>query len=146
MATADRSATVTWQGDLMKGSGTFDLDSSHVLRGQEVTFASRSGEPEGHTSPEELIAAAHATCYAMALSNTLAQQGNAAERLEVSATSSLDLQALKISAVQLTVQGTVPGLDQGGFQQAAEKAEQSCPVSNALRGNVEISVNATLSS
>lgn len=146
MATADRSATVTWQGDLMKGSGTFDLDSSHVLRGQEVTFASRSGEPEGHTSPEELIAAAHATCYAMALSNTLAQQGNAAERLEVSATSSLDLQALKISAVQLTVQGTVPGLDQGGFQQAAEKAEQSCPISNALRGNVEISVNATLSS
>lgn len=146
MATADRSATVTWQGDLMKGSGTFDLDSSHVLRGQEVTFASRSGEPEGHTSPEELIAAAHATCYAMALSNTLAEQGNAPERLEVSATSSLDLQALKISQVELTVQGTVPGLDQDGFQQAAEKAEQSCPVSNALRGNVEISVNATLSS
>jgi len=146
MATADRKATVKWQGDLMKGSGTFDLDSSHVLTGQEVTWARRTEEPEGHTSPEELIAAAHASCYAMAFSNTLAEAGNAPDRLEVSATASLDLQTITITAVHLEVHGTVPGLDQDGFQAAAEKGEQSCPVSNALRGNVEISVNATLNS
>ncbi len=146
MATADRKATVKWQGDLMKGSGTLDLDSSRVMSGQAVTWARRAGEPEGQTSPEELLAAAHAPCYAMSLANVLAEAGNPAEQLEVSATSSLDLQAERISTVQLTVQGTVPGLDQDGFQQAAEKAEQSCFISNALRGNVEISVNATLSS
>jgi lipoyl-dependent peroxiredoxin len=144
MATAERSAHVTWEGDL-KGSGEFDVGSG-ALSSQQVTWARRSGDPEGHTSPEELIAAAHATCYAMALSNTLAKGGNAPERLEVEAVVALDLQAGKITTSVLTVRGTVPGLDESAFQEAAEQGEQACPVSNALRGNLDISVNASLAS
>ena len=143
MATAERHAEVTWQGDLRSGSGTFDVGSG-ALAQQQVTFANRAEDPAGHTSPEELIAAAHATCYAMALSNTLAEGGNPPERLQVTAKVALDLGSLKISTDELTVEGTVPGLDQSAFEEAARKAEGTCPVSNALRGNVDIQLNATL--
>jgi lipoyl-dependent peroxiredoxin len=135
---------VTWQGNLMKGSGTFDLASSGTMTGAQVTFARRIGNPEGSTSPEELIAAAHASCYAMALSNTLGEQGNDPEELNISATCTLDTDSLKITTMVLDIRGNVPGVDEEGFRSAAEQAEQICPVSNALRGNVDIQLNTSL--
>ncbi len=144
MATADRRASVKWQGDLMSGSGTFDLASSGAMTGAGVSFATRTEDPNGETSPEELVAAAHASCYAMALSNTLAEGGNAPESLEVDATCTLDMGSLKVTTVTLDVRGQVPGLDEEGFQSAAEQAEQTCPISNALRGNVDIQLNTSL--
>ncbi|MDQ3386618.1 MAG: OsmC family peroxiredoxin [Actinomycetota bacterium] len=144
MATADRSASVKWQGDLMSGSGTFDLASSGAMTGAGVSFATRTEDPNGETSPEELVAAAHASCYAMALSNTLAEGGNAPESLEVDAKCTLDMDSLKVTTVTLDVRGQVPGLDEEGFQSAAEQAEQTCPISNALRGNVDIQLNTSL--
>jgi osmotically inducible protein OsmC len=144
MATAQRRAEVVWSGELQKGSGTFDLASSGAMTGAEVSFVTRTENPNGNTSPEELIAAAHASCYAMALSNVLGEQGNDPEELDVSATCTLDMGSLKITTVDLDVRGRVPGLDEEGFQSATEQAEQACPVSNALRGNVDIRLNASL--
>ena len=145
MANVERKSHVVWEGDLMKGSGTF-TGGSGALNDFPVTFASRVQRPEGKTSPEELIASAHATCYAMALSNTLADGGTPPERLEVDAVCILDDEALKITTVNLDVRGTVSGLDQDGFEEAARNAEQVCPVSNALRNNVDIELNASLES
>ncbi len=145
MANVERTAHVVWEGDLMKGSGTF-TGGSGALEEMPVTFASRVQQPEGKTSPEELIASAHATCYAMALSNTLADAGSPPDRLEVDAVCTLDDGALKITTVSLDVRGTVSGLDQDGFEEAARNAEQVCPVSNALRNNVDIQLNASLES
>ncbi len=144
MATAERRAEVTWQGNLAKGSGSFDLASSGAMTGAQVTFPARTERPDGKTSPEELIAAAHASCYAMALSNTLAEMGNDPEELHVNATCTLDLGSLKITTVVLDVSGRVPGLDEEGFRSATEQADQTCPVTNALRGNVEIQINPSL--
>ena len=144
MATAERRANVVWKGNLFQGSGTFDLVSSEAIRDLPVTWASRTERPDGRTSPEELIAAAHASCFAMAFSNTLAEQGNEPEELNISAVCTFDADQLKITSSVLDVRGKVPGLDAEGFQNAAEQAEQGCPVSNALRGNVDIQVNASL--
>ena len=144
MATAERRANVIWNGNLFEGSGTFDLASSEAVQGLPVTWASRTERPDGKTSPEELIAAAHASCYAMALSNTLAEQGNEPEELNISALCTFDVDQLKVTSSVLDVRGQVPNLDAEGFQNAAEQADQGCPVSNALRGNVDIQVNASL--
>ena len=144
MATADRRANVVWRGNLFEGSGTVDFASSEAARDLPVTWASRAERPDGRTSPEELIAAAHASCYAMALSNTLAEAGNEPEQLDISAVCTFDADQLKITTVVLDVRGRVPGLDAEDFQSIAEQAEQGCPVSNALRGNVDIQVNASL--
>ena len=144
MAVAERRANVVWKGNLFQGSGTFDLASSEAAQGLPITWASRTERPDGKTSPEELIAAAHASCFAMAFSNTLAEQGNDPEELDISAVCTFDAGQLKITTVVLDVRGKVPGLDAEGFQNAAEQAEQGCPVSNALRGNVDIQVNASL--
>jgi lipoyl-dependent peroxiredoxin len=133
-----------WNGNLFQGSGTFDLASSEAVQGLPVTWASRTERPDGKTSPEELIAAAHASCFAMAFSNTLAEQGNDPEELDISAVCTFDAEQLKITTMVLDVRGKVPALDAEGFQNAAEQAEQGCPVSNALRGNVDIQVNASL--
>ena len=145
MATAERRANVVWSGNLMKGSGTFDLASSGAMTGAGISFATRTENPNGNTSPEELIAAAHASCYAMALSNVLGEQSNDPEELDVSANCILDMESLKITTVELTVRGNVPGLDEEGLRTAAEQAEQACPVSNALRGNVDIKLDVSLS-
>ena len=105
--------------------------------------------PDGKTSPEELLAAAHATCYAMAFSHFLAQAGNPPERLHVTSTVSLDPKeggGVVVTRSALEVNGVVPGYDQEGFQRAAEEAEKGCPISNAIRGNLEITVKATLES
>ena len=144
MATAERRANVVWRGNLFQGSGTFDLVSSEAVQGLPVTWTSRTERPDGRTSPEELIAAAHASCFAMAFSNTLAEQGNEPEELNISAVCTFDADQLKVTSSVLDVRGKVPGLDAEGFQNAAEQAEQGCPVSNALRGNVDIRVNASL--
>jgi len=144
MATAERRANVVWRGNLFKGSGTFDLVSSEAIQDMPVTWASRTERPDGKTSPEELIAAAHASCFAMAFSNTLAEQGNEPEELNINAVCTFDADQLKVTTMILDVRGRVPGLDAEGFQNAAEQAEQVCPVSNALRGNVDIQVNASL--
>ena len=144
MATAERRANVVWRGNLFKGSGTFDLVSSEAIQDMPVTWASRTERPDGKTSPEELIAAAHASCFAMAFSNTLAEQGNEPEEFNINAVCTFDADQLKVTTMILDVRGRVPGLDAEGFQNAAERAEQVCPVSNALRGNVDIQVNASL--
>jgi lipoyl-dependent peroxiredoxin len=143
MANVERRAHVDWEGDLM-GNGTLTGKDSEVLNEVSVTFASRTQRPDGKTSPEELIASAHATCYAMALSNTLAEQDAPPARLEIDAVCTLDDEALKITTVDLDVRGYVPGMNEEEFENAARQAEQSCPVSNALRNNVEIRVNARL--
>jgi lipoyl-dependent peroxiredoxin len=144
MATAERRANVVWRGDLFKGSGTFDLASSGAAQDLPVTWASRTEHHDGKTSPEELITAAHASCYAMALSNVLAQMGNEPEELNISAVCTFDVDQVKVTKMVLDVRGRVPGLDAEGFQSAAEQGEQGCPISNALRGNVDIQLNASL--
>lgn len=143
MATADRNARITWEGNLAQGSGVFTTGSG-AMGEMPVTWASRSEAPGGKTSPEELIAAAHASCYAMALSNVLSEGGNDPERLEVNATCTLDLDNLKVSTMTLDVKADVSGADEASFKSAIEQTNQLCPVSNALRGNVDVNVNATL--
>ncbi|MBA2535441.1 MAG: OsmC family peroxiredoxin [Rubrobacter sp.] len=144
MATAERRANVVWKGNLQKGSGTFELASSEAVRDLPVTWASRTERPDGKTSPEELIAAAHASCYAMAFSGVLAEMGNDPEELNITAVCTFDVDQVKVTTMVLDVRGRVPGLDAESFQSAAEQAEQGCPVSNALRGNVDIQLNASL--
>jgi lipoyl-dependent peroxiredoxin len=143
---AERHADVVWQGTLAKGQGSLN-GRSGALTDMPITWASRVERSDGRTSPEELIAAAHASCYAMAFSLTLEKSGTPPETLRVSATCTLDDEsgAPKISRILLDVTGVVPGLDQAGFERVAREAEKGCPVSNALRGNVEIAVNAHLS-
>ena len=143
----ERRAHATWKGDLRGGSGQFDLESSGSISGQEVTFASRFEQPGGKTSPEELIAAAHATCISMALANGLAQDGHAPTKLETDAEVTLDNAdgGFKITKIQLTVRGEVEGLDEPAFRKAAEQAKENCPVSKALGAVPEISLDASLS-
>ncbi len=144
---AHSKASAAWEGDLIHGKGTFSMDSG-ILKNQPITWAGRTERTPGSTSPEELIAAAHAGCYAMAFSHTLATKGTPASHLDVSATATFaPVQGgSKIASIDLRVRGKVPGLDQAGFEEAARRAEQGCPVSNALRGNVAIRLEATLES
>jgi osmotically inducible protein OsmC len=141
---AERRATVTWSGSLMEGAGRIESTGSGAIAGLDVTWASRSEPSEsGLTSPEELIAAAHASCFSMALSHGLAQAGNPPESLRVEATSSF-VPGTGITNMALDVTGRVPGLDEEGFRNAAEAAKENCPVSQALKGNVEITLDARL--
>jgi osmotically inducible protein OsmC len=141
----EREAHVVWQGNLAQGSGSHS-EGSGALNEAPVTFASRTQQPDGKTSPEELIASAHAIRYAMALSNTLAENDTPPERLEVDAVCTLDDQQLKITSVHLDVRGAVPGISEEDFENAVREAEQICPVSNALRNNVEIQLQTSLES
>ena len=143
MATAERRAEVVWEGNLFRGNGRFTVGSG-AFSEQDVTWASRTERSDGKTSPEELIAAAHGSCFAMALSNVLDQGGTPPERLEISAVCTFDVDNVKVSSVDLDIRAQVPGIGEDGFQNAVGEAEQGCPVSNALRGNVEIRVNASL--
>ncbi len=145
MATIDRTANAVWKGDLAAGSGMISFESG-AFRNAPVTWASRTESSDGKTSPEELIAAAHASCYAMAFTNTLTEAGHKPNDLDVVATVSLEVKdgGLAVTASKLTVRGHVPSLDQEQFAAIADEAEKGCPVSNALRGNVTITVDATL--
>lgn len=143
----ERSAHATWQGDLRQGSGEFDLESSGVISGEPVTYASRFEEQAGgKTSPEELIAAAHATCFSMQLASGLAKNGHAPTKLETDAQVTLDNAdgGFAITSIRLTVRGEVEGLDDDAFRKAAEEAKENCPVSKALGGVREITLDASL--
>jgi lipoyl-dependent peroxiredoxin len=144
--TAIRNAKVVWQGDLMKGQGTLTAQSSNVFQDLPVTWASRTEAPGGKTSPEELLAAAHASCFSMALSGALAKAGTPPERLEVTAAVTFERvgAGFKVSSSALEVRGTVPGIDLEAFRNAAEQAKEGCPISGALKGNVELTVKASL--
>ena len=139
----ERSASVVWHGDLLSGAGTIAAAPSGAFGPLDVTWASRAEEPNGRTSPEELIASAWASCFAMALSNGLAKDGTPPERLETSATVTFQ-PGEGIVKGALTVRGTVPGLDDAGFSAAAEDAKKNCPVSKALAGIPDVSLEATL--
>lgn len=142
---ADRTATVTWHGTLPDGEGTINSGSG-ALSGLPVTWASRVEAPEGKTSPEELLAASEAECYTMVLTNMLSTQGTVPDEIRTTVTCTVERQegGLKITAMRLQVGGTVPGLDGDAFEKAAQEANEKCPVSNALRGNVDITVEAQL--
>ena len=145
MATT-RRATATWSGDLLSGRGTVTAATTGVFRDLATTWASRTGEPVGVTSPEELLASAHASCFSMACSNELAKAGTPPTALSVQVDVSADkLEAgWTVIAAAITVHGTAPGATADNFRAAAEKAKDGCPISRALKGNVELSVNATL--
>ncbi|HJQ75519.1 MAG TPA: OsmC family peroxiredoxin [Gaiellaceae bacterium] len=143
MAT-ERRAEVRWRGSLTEGSGTIVSTTTGAIGEQAVSWAARStDEAGGVTSPEELIAAAHASCFAMALSNTLAREGHAPEELHTSATVTFQ-PGEGITRIALTVEGRVPDLDEDAFQQAAQTAKENCPVSQALAAVPEISLEARL--
>jgi len=145
---AERTASATWQGTLIEGSGTVSMGTG-VISDQPITWAARTGDSDGMTSPEELVAAAHAACYAMAFSNVLAGNGTPAESLDVTAAVGFAPKAgggMEVPYSKLTVVGKVPGLTSEQFAQLALEGEAGCPISNALRNNVEITVDATLSS
>ncbi|GAC1331725.1 MAG: OsmC family protein [Chloroflexota bacterium] len=146
MAQIERRANASWEGDLPKGTGIITSVTSGVLENLPVTWASRVERSNGKTSPEELIAAAQASCYAMALANTLAGDGTVAEHLDVTAVCGADTSsgALKITTMDITVKGQVPGLDQAAFEAVAQRAEQGCPVAGALRNNLSITIHAEL--
>jgi lipoyl-dependent peroxiredoxin len=147
MAMAERTAEVTWEGNLVQGSGQLSLVSSGILTNTGVTWPARTEQAGGKTSPEELLAAAHASCYAMAFSHTLATRGTPPTRLHVTATAVLDPKqggGVYVSTMNLNVRGQVAGLDQAGFEEAARAGEQGCPISNAIRNNVAINLTATL--
>jgi len=144
MAT-ERRAEVTWRGSLMDGAGTINRVDSGAFGPLDVTWASRAEEPEGRTSPEELIAAAHAACFSMALSHALAGGGTPPEQLSTSATVTF-VPGTGITRIALTVEARVPGIDEAGFAEAAEGARTGCPVSKALAGVPEITVQARLES
>ncbi|WP_280399926.1 OsmC family peroxiredoxin [Nocardia carnea] len=144
-----RTARTAWTGGLQDGSGQVELVSSGVGK-YEVSFPKRSAdEAGGTTSPEELIAGAHASCYAMALSNEIAKAGGTPESLDVSAAVTLGPDpagGFRISRIALTVRGRVSGLDNAGFTTAAAAAKSGCPVSKALAGVDEITLDAALES
>ncbi|HEX9375906.1 MAG TPA: OsmC family peroxiredoxin [Actinomycetota bacterium] len=146
---ATRTARARWEGTLLEGRGSVSTGTSDLFADAPLTWKARTESPDGMTSPEELLAAAHAACYAMAFSNVLATAGTPARSLEVEATATFAPKeggGMHVSTMELSVQGDVPGIDQAAFEQAALEGETGCPISNALRGNVEISVAATLTS
>ena len=117
MAVADRRAEVVWEGNLPQGTGKFTVGSG-VMGEMAVTWASRAERSDGKTSPEELIAAAHGSCFAIALSNVLAEGGTPPESLEISAVCTFDVDNVRVSSVDLDIHGRVPGIDAEGFQNA----------------------------
>jgi osmotically inducible protein OsmC len=146
MANAERRAEAVWEGSLTQGGGQVALVSSGAASALPVTWASRTARSEGKTSPEELIAAAHASCYCMALAGILGDGGHVPGRLEVSATVTFAQTdaGYKVARSALDVKATVPGLDAAAFAAAAEAAKDGCPVSAALKGNVDVTVTFTL--
>ncbi|MBI4498024.1 MAG: OsmC family protein [Chloroflexi bacterium] len=143
---AIRRADVVWQGDLRTGSGVVSASTSRVFTELPVSWAARTEAPDSKTSPEELLAAAHASCFSMALSAGLGRAGTPPQRLEVSATVTFDQVdgGWRVVSSVLNVRGQVPGIDADRFRQAAEAAKDGCPISQALKGNVNLSVETTL--
>ena len=143
---AIRRAEARWSGSLTTGSGVVTAASSATFSDLPVSWSARTEAPDGKTSPEELLAAAHAACYSMALSGNLGRAGTPPDRLEVSAEVTFDKvdSGWKVASSALTVRGWVPGSTADDFRAAAEDARDGCPISQALKGNVALSVEATL--
>jgi osmotically inducible protein OsmC len=141
---SESTATTVWEGSLTKGRGTTKAASGAIPE-VEVTWAARTERTPGTTSPEELLAAAHGSCYCMALSHELGEAGTPPDRLEATATVSF-VAGEGVKSSHIVVRGRVPGVDQAAFEAAASGAGENCPISAALRGNVEITVDATLAS
>jgi len=141
-----RHASVVWNGGLTDGAGMITYLSSGVVSRLPVTWASRTSAHDGKTSPEELLAAAHASCFSMALSSRLAKNGTPPTQLDVRAEVTFDNASggWKVTASRLTVTGDVPGIDAETFERLADDAKDNCPISQALKGNVELSVEAKL--
>ncbi len=145
MSVARSRAGAVWSGDLFHGKGTVSVES-RVFQEQPISWAARTERTQGTTSPEELLAAAHASCFSMALSNILAKNGTPAERIEVKAEVTFEkvAEGFKVTSVTLDVVGSVKGITAEKFTEAAKQAGEGCPISKALKGNVEIRVNARL--
>ena len=143
---AIRRATVSWVGDLASGSGELTAGTSHAFTALPVTWASRTEDADGRTSPEELLAAAHASCFSMAFSSELTKAGSPPKSLSVQAEVTADRVDGKLTVIssKLTVTGRAPGLDEERFRALAEQAKDGCPISRALAGNVALSVEASL--
>ena len=145
MAVFSRSVTVDWSGPIMEGKGVAKAGSGAF--NLPVTFPSRIGEPGGTTSPEELVAAAHAVCSAMSLNATLGRKSASASRTVITATVSADKgeQGIKLTTSKLHVVAEgLKGMDAAGLRQAAQEAESKCPISNAIRGNLTIEVDVEI--
>jgi len=143
---AIRTATVTWGGTLADGEGTVSAGSSGTFADLPLSWGSRTEEHDGRTSPEELLAAAHASCFAMALSGALGRAGTPPDHVHVSATVTFDKvgDAWTVTRSELDVVGTVPGISSADFDAVAEQTKDNCPISRAIVGNVEMAVSATL--
>jgi osmotically inducible protein OsmC len=141
-----RRATATWSGDLLSGSGTVSAYTTGLFSELPISWGSRTEAPEGRTSPEELLAAAHAACYCMAFSNGLAKAGHPPEHLHVAAEVAFEKvgDGWSVTSSSLQVIGRVSGIAAADFERLAEEAKDGCPISRALKGNVELSVDATL--
>jgi len=140
---ADSTAHVTWSGSLLEGSGTIDRVGSGAFESLPVSWDARTGDAAGQTTPEELIAAAHAACFSMALSHGLAQAGTPPEKLDVDATVTF-VPGTGITKIALAVRASVPGIEEPAFRHAAEDARENCPVSQALASVPEITLEASL--
>jgi len=140
---ADRTAHVTWTGSLIEGAGKITSVGSGAFGPLDVTWESRTEDSGGRTSPEELIAAAHAACFSMALSHGLAQAGTPPDKLDVDATVTF-VPGTGITKSALTVRAVVPGIDEPAFLHAAQDAKENCPVSKALAAVPEITLEASL--
>lgn len=146
MAVQERNVTTVWTGDIGTGSGVLTAGTG-AFGGLGIAAATRFGEPEGSTSPEELIAGAHSGCYAMNLAATLTSNGFPPERIDAKSVVAVDNKpggGFQVTTSKLTVTATVPGISEEEFQRLAKLAEETCPISNALRGNLEITLDATL--
>lgn len=146
MATAERRAEVHWEGDLEEGSGSFTL-GNWMVGELPATWSSRVGPEDDNVSPEELPAAAQASCYSMALSSVLAEAGTTPEKMSVITVCTLDEVGegkFRITAIELEVRGRAPSLSAEGFQEAVDRADNICPITNALKGNVDIRINVHL--
>ena len=141
-----RQARAIWNGDLLKGTGVVSASTSSAFSELPVTWGSRTESDDGRTSPEELLAAAHASCFCMALSAGLGRAGTAPTKLEVTVTVKFDKldSGWKVVSSSIDVRGKVSGIDADGFQQATDAAKDGCPISQALTGNVNLSAKATL--
>jgi lipoyl-dependent peroxiredoxin len=141
----ERTANAEWQGDLMGGSGTVSTESG-VVRDATIKWSSRAEAADENTSPEELIAAAHASCVSMALAHGLAQAGTPAQHIESQATATFDQvgDGFRMTTMRLEIRGQVDGLDDDGFRAAAEQAKDNCPVSQALSDDVDVTLDASL--
>ena len=143
-----RTANVVWNGDLVNGSGMITYVSSGVFSRLPISWASRTSAHNGKTSPEELLAAAHAACFSMAFSARLAKNGSPAESLDVKVEVTFDQleSGWKVASSTIKVTGKVPGIDKATFDRLADDAKDNCPISQAIKGNVALAVEATLES